>query len=407
MSMRDLLHEAFRALESNRGRSLLTILGIVIGIGSVIAMTSLIGGIQNNLVGTLGLNAARTVTISAADNLTESELSRLRALLPAYESIEGGYSTGKQLSENGKTLDVGINGYSTTLATTKGADKMSVGANFTKSDDTAAKRVCTIDRNMVKFLFKGSEESALGQTITLGSNSYRVVGVRPEAPSSSDYSEVIIPQQTFAKDFPSDAESYGDVVGLAKEGADMDQIVSDTKTALAKVLGYDEKTAEDNMMVYSQKNEIDSMNQYMGAFSLIMGCVAGISLLVGGIGIMNMMLTNVTERIREIGIRRALGATRHDITTQFLAESSVLCMSGGVIGVIIGYILSWILSMGAASAGILASMGGEESAGLTPAFSPQTILLALGISVFIGVVFGYYPARRAARLDPVECLRYQ
>ncbi len=407
MSMRDLLHEAFRALESNRGRSLLTILGIVIGIGSVIAMTSLIGGIQNNLVGTLGLNAARTVTISATDNLDESHLSRLRALLPAYESIEGSYSTGKQMSENGKTLDVGVNGYSTTLATTKGADKMSAGANFTKSDDSAAKRVCTIDRNMVKFLFKGSEESALGQTITLGSNSYRVVGVRPEAPSSSDYSEVVIPQQTFAKDFPSESESYGEVVGLAKEGVDMDQIVSDTKNALAKVLGYDEKTAEDNMMVYSQKSEIDSMNQYMGAFSLIMGCVAGISLLVGGIGIMNMMLTNVTERIREIGIRRALGATRHDITTQFLAESSVLCMSGGIIGVIVGYILSWILSMGAASAGILASMGGEESAGLTPAFSPQTILLALGISVFIGVVFGYYPARRAARLDPVECLRYQ
>ena len=143
----------------------------------------------------------------------------------------------------------------------------------------------------------------------------------------------------------------------------------------------------------------------MGAFSLIMGAVASISLLVGGIGIMNMMLTNVTERIREIGIRRALGASRRDITAQFLAESSALCVTGGLLGVLIGYLLAWGLAMFAAGSGVLSELG--ASGQITPSYSIATVLLAFAVSVGIGVIFGFYPARRAAKLDPVECLRYQ
>ncbi len=158
------------------------------------------------------------------------------------------------------------------------------------------------------------------------------------------------------------------------------------------------------------KSSIDQLNTFMMSFQLMIGSVAGISLLVGGIGIMNMMRTNVTERIREIGVRRALGASRRDITLQFLYESSALCIAGGLIGTIAGYLIAWGLAFGASAFGFdLSSMTGMGNGGaaLTPAIEPAAIAVAVGISIFIGVVFGYYPARRAAKLDPVECLRYQ
>ena len=170
-------------------------------------------------------------------------------------------------------------------------------------------------------------------------------------------------------------------------------------------MGYSEDEAQDMIYCYSMKSSIDSLNSFMMSFQLIMGAVAGISLLVGGIGIMNMMLTNVTERIREIGIRRALGATRRDITAQFLTESAALCVTGGIIGTIAGFAIAWALATVASSMDLTSSMG--TSGAITPLIAPQTILLAVGLSVGIGLIFGYYPARRAAKLDPVECLRYQ
>ena len=162
--------------------------------------------------------------------------------------------------------------------------------------------------------------------------------------------------------------------------------------------------------VWSMKSSIDQLDTFMMSFQLMMGSVAGISLLVGGIGIMNMMLTNVTERIREIGVRRALGARGRDITLQFLAESATLCVAGGILGTLAGYGIAWGLAIGAGALGFdLGSMTGMGSTGaaLTPAVEPGAIALAVGISILIGLVFGYYPARRAAKLDPVECLRYQ
>ena len=187
----------------------------------------------------------------------------------------------------------------------------------------------------------------------------------------------------------------------------MDQVVQDTISVINQMKGYTGNEDSGEAYVYSMKSDIDALNSFMQSFQLIMGSVAGISLLVGGIGIMNMMLTNVTERIREIGIRRALGATSHDITAQFLMESTLLCVTGGGIGVIMGFAGSWGLVLAAGSGGIMTALGGDSTTTIAPDISVTTVALAVGISIAIGIIFGYYPARRAAKLDPVECLRYQ
>ena len=144
---------------------------------------------------------------------------------------------------------------------------------------------------------------------------------------------------------------------------------------------------------------IKQMETMMMSFSLLMGSVASISLFVGGIGIMNMMLTNVTERIREIGLRKSLGARRRDITKQFLLEAVMLCVAGGVFGIVFGFLAAWGLGqvIGAVQPGM----------SVTPVLAPEVVAGAVGVCVLIGVVFGSYPARRAAKLDPVESLRYQ
>ena len=176
----------------------------------------------------------------------------------------------------------------------------------------------------------------------IGSSDYLVVGVDERMPNTgsggnSTYITVYMPLETVLKDFSGGYAYLTQVVGIAREGVDVDALMETTKKQVAKVMSIPDDQIDDNVYVYSMKSTIDSMTGFMNSFSLIMGAVAGISLLVGGIGIMNMMLTNVTERIREIGVRRALGATRRDITLQFLMESAVVCVAGGIIGTVAGF----------------------------------------------------------------------
>ncbi|MDN0055722.1 ABC transporter permease [Collinsella ihumii] len=412
MSLRDLIREALRSLEANRGRSLLTILGIVIGIAAVIAMTSLIGGVRNMLVEGLGLNAARAVYISPMYQMTQDDVDDLRRLMPEYELIEGSAYGYAQVSSDSGTVDVGITGANASYLSMTGQVRLAEGRLFTTQEETSGARVVILDRAGVQALFGSAEAGVVGKTVRLDNKDYTVVGIDESMPmtgsgSGSTYITVYMPLATVLADFSGGYEYLSQVVGIAYEGVDIDALMETTKTQVAAVMGIPDDQIDEGVYVYSMKSQIDSMNGFMNSFSLIMGAVAGISLLVGGIGIMNMMLTNVTERIREIGVRRALGATRRDITSQFLVESSVVCVTGGIIGTVLGYLISWGLSIGASSLGLVSAMGGMEGASISPMISPEAIAAAVGLSIAIGLVFGFYPARRAAQLDPVECLRYQ
>ena len=405
MSIRDLIREALHSLESNKGRSLLTILGIVIGIASVIAMTSLIGGIQNGLINSLGLNAARMIQIYSSENLTDSDIEKLRKTIPQIEQIGIIDNAYTDYQKDDTTYNVSTEGMDISVLKIKGYDEPLCGRSYTEAEAKTGARVAMISRNGAEQLFGQNMEDALGKTIKVSSGEVRIIGVVDNGAESLGSLSLIIPRATIAALFTDSNSVFPNVTALAREDADIDELCNTIKTKIQEFKGLSGDDESGDVMVSSMKSAIDAMNSFMGSFSLIMGAVAGISLLVGGIGIMNMMLTNVTERIREIGIRRALGASRRDITAQFLAESSALCITGGILGVVIGYLLAWALTLFAANSGILNELGASGS--IIPSFSITTVLLAFAVSVGIGVIFGFYPARRAAKLDPVECLRYQ
>ena len=405
MSTRDLVQEALHSLEANKGRSLLTILGIVIGIASVIAMTSLIGGIQNSLVNSLGLNAARMVEIYSSQELTDSDVEKLRKMVPQIEQIGIVDSAYSEYKVGDKSYTVMAQGVDSDMLDAVGASKLVAGRTYTQTESQSGARVALISRGGAEQLHGGNEQDALGKTIKVSSGEVQIVGVIDGGNDSMGSLTLYMPRETIASLFGDENPSFPSVTALAVEGTDMDELCKTIESKVRSMKGIADDDEYDSVSATSMKSAIDALNSFMGAFSLIMGAVASISLLVGGIGIMNMMLTNVTERIREIGIRRALGASRRDITAQFLAESSALCITGGILGVVIGYLLAWGLTFFAANSGIMDEFGASGT--ITPSFSIATVLLAFAVSVGIGVIFGFYPARRAAKLDPVECLRYQ
>ncbi|NTU88398.1 MAG: FtsX-like permease family protein [Actinobacteria bacterium] len=398
MGLRDLLYETWHALAANKGRSFLTILGIVIGISAVITMTSLIGGMQNMLVGELGLSQARQVYIyvSTPEEIGFDDLDQIESSVPGYEFVTGSISGSASVSSNTESAGASaITGVKPEYFQASG-QKLYAGEFFTDDDETNGTRVVIIDQNMVKSLFGNYEANVVGQTMKIGDDDYTIVGILESSAMMSMGASVYVPFST-AQTRIIGATSISEIIGFAQEGVDMEKLSADTKTFLAA--RYSIAAPDEDIYIMAMSEIISQLETMMTAFSVIMGAVASISLFVGGIGIMNMMLTNVTERIREIGLRKSLGARARDVTKQFLLEAIMLCVAGGVFGIIFGFLGAWILGA------IIGAI--DPTVMITPAFSAESVLLAVGVCVLIGLVFGYYPARRAAKLDPIESLRYQ
>ncbi len=344
------------------------------------------------------------VQIYSSQELTDSDVQKLQKLVPQIEQIGIVDSAYTEYKTGDKSYTVMAQGVDSNMLDALGASKLVAGRTYSQAESQSGSRVALISRGGADQLY-GNEQDALGKTIKVANGEVQIIGVIDGGNDSMGSLTLYMPRETISGLFGDENPSFPSVTALAAEGTDMDELCKTIESKVRAMKGIAEDDEYDSVSATSMKSAIDALNSFMGAFSLIMGAVASISLLVGGIGIMNMMLTNVTERIREIGIRRALGASRRDITAQFLAESSALCVTGGLLGVLIGYLLAWGLTFFAASSGIMSEFGATGT--ITPSFSITTVLIAFAVSVGIGVIFGFYPARRAAKLDPVECLRYQ
>lgn len=406
MKVRDLAIETWSALDANRGRSALTVLGIVIGISAVIAMTALISGINHALVGELGLNQAQLVYISVWTDreLTYDDVDKMARDMSDYDYMVATSWASAEATTGEKKANAELQGVKPAYFQAMGT-KFLQGRAFTEAEEAAGALSVIFDQAAVRTLFGDANADVVGKTVRLNNSQYTIVGVTEAGNEMrGDNSSVagFLPFSTMGTRLTG-SQAVGQIMGFAHEGSDMDSVVSRTTTYLATTYNIPDDKIEESLYVYSMQSMIDSVNATMGAFSLLMTVVASISLLVGGIGIMNMMLTNVTERIREIGLRKALGARRSDITKQFMLESVCLCLVGGLLGVLFGYLGAFAL----VGLGANAFLGEATTMTVTPVIDGATVLMATGICVFIGVLFGWYPARRAARLDPVESLHYQ
>ena len=410
MRFRDLIIETHQSLSAAKVRSVLTILGIVIGIMSVVVMVSLITGFSGWLEDSMGLGSARVVTVTSSDDehaLACTDAAFLTSADDAYEQViveaSKTYTVDSQSSDDDSSSDSGVSlqviGVSSQYFDLENVDIESGGAYA----DEAANEI-VLDTAAVENIYGSSGTAVVGQTITLGGDSYRIVGVAESKGGSAMMgasSLAYVSYETMSTTMLN-ANSVSALLGLVKEDEDVTKAAARAEGLLASRHGveYDEDGEQNVYTASTTASALESLESYTLTFDALAALVAGIALLVGGIGIMNMMLTNVSERIREIGLRKSLGARPRDITLQFLAESVALCLTGGVIGIAAGYAGAWGL------AAVLARID-SSFAGLVPVITPVLVAVVFAVCASIGVVFGYYPARRAAKLDPAETLRYQ
>jgi len=413
MNPGQIVRTALRSLTANKLRSFLTILGVVIGVTAVIALMALGQGTQASIVQNIESLGTDLLIVSpgassesgfrgaqgSAQTLTLEDAEALEAA-PAVAAVAPQVSTSVQAVAGGVNTRAQVAGVTPDYEQVRNLS-LAEGRFISESDMDQRTTVVVLGSSVAETLF--GETDPVGQTVKLGSRPFTVIGVLESKGGmgyqSEDYG-MFAPITTVMYRLSAQRSVSGEMLvsTVYVQAASTEQI----DTAMSGItsilrerhgIGLGE---EDDFSITSLEDMIDTLNAATGVLVLFLGAIAGISLLVGGIGVMNIMLVSVTERTREIGIRKAVGAKRRDILLQFLVESASMSLIGGGIGVLVGWGLS--------------SLVGGLSTGDMPiqaVMSPYIVILAVGVSVLVGIVFGLYPAYRASRLSPVEALRYE
>ena len=412
MSLAKTLRTALTALTTNKMRSALTVLGIIIGVTAVISLMSIGQGSQaaiTSQIESLGTNllyvragassqgivrgaqgSANTLTMADAEAI--AELSSVAAVAPQV----GTFAQVVAGSENTNTQILGVTPEYSSVRNYQVAD----GEFISDAQVEAKSLVVVLGSNVAETLF--GETSPVGQYIKINGRQFKVIGVLESKGSTGlgSQDDIVLAPITTVQYRLSSSQT---VSGQKTVQTIYVQVVNvkQTDTAIQQITSILEQrhnitNGEDDFTITSQQETIDTLKESTQVWVILLGAIAGISLLVGGIGIMNIMLVSVTERTREIGIRKALGAKRRDILLQFLIEAALMSLIGGAIGVLVGWGFSALIS------GM--SLGGTT---IETVMSVNIPILAVSVAAAIGIIFGLYPAYRAARLNPIEALRYE
>ena len=408
MNIAPAIIEALESLSANKLRSALTVLGIVIGVAAVIAMLAIGRGAQNTITGSIegiGTNLLfvsqnRSNDVSNPKPLTIKDAETIADPLQAPSvALAAAVVEGRQeLSFGGETTSTSVSGVTPEYASVRNLT-ITEGEFINQDQNQGRSSVVVLGPETAETLF-GRSQGVVGESVRIEGQPFRVIGVLEAQGGSAFGSQddlALVPLATAQARLLR--RSPGDSVDSIQVQAASADTVSQASEEIAQILRTRHRTVVgvDDFTITSQQAFLDTAQTITSVFTIFLGGIAAISLLVGGIGIMNIMLVSVTERTREIGLRKALGARKMDILTQFLAESLVLSLLGGVIGILLGWGLS----------GLVGRIAAASNTAINPAIGLDTVLLATLFAMAIGLFFGIYPANRASNLEPVEALRYE
>jgi putative ABC transport system permease protein len=403
------LRVALLAVTRHKTRSILTMLGVVIGVAAVIALVAAGEGAQAQVVSQFESLGSNLLTVSpftsfsfgpgglqtSTTDLTMEDVNAIKSLATSVALVAPSYDTRATVTYAGETTDAEITGVTADYATVNNWT-LARGRFITASENESMAMVVVLGPGIVEDLFGSTSANPLGETVRISRQNYAVVGVLESKGATGFQNQdnaVMIPLRTAQLKLGGAGTTTVSSISLQVRSAEEMDLAQAQVTAILRARHGLETGADNDFRVQNQADMVSSVSETSGTFTTLLASIAAISLIVGGIGIMNIMLVSVTERTREVGLRKAVGAKRGDILLQFLTEAVVLSGTGGLIGVGVGIAAAQIITP---------LLGGTEAL-----ITGQSIILAVAVSLGIGVFFGLYPANRAASLNPIDALRYE